>query len=489
MNREEPISVIGYIRVSMAREEMISPEIQRTAITDWATRNNRRIVRWIEDLDKTGRNFKRRIIEGVAAIEAGEAKEIAVWKFSRFGRQRLGWAVNLDRVESVGGALQSATEEVDARTAAGRFQRGILAEVAAFESEIIGENWRAVHANRLAHGLPATGKPRWGYVYDRVNGFTPDLVLGQLLGDLYRRYTAGESAERLVEWLNVQGILTTTEHQFEAKTLLRMLDTGFGAGLLRRHDPHAKCQRRSGTCGQSSHMEFLSGAHQPVITVAEWSAYRAQRMRRAQIPSRTKGSTYPLSGLVQCARCDGPMYPSDYGAERTPKYRCSTRAKRGPSACRGGYVMATFLERAVRAWLSELVRDVDRLAAVAVPNLATKAAQVDARRVAQRIEKLDDALTRLTVDRAMGIVPDVAYVSARDRIAAERAVLAERYGTLELRRQETAPPAGVYVTLARDWDNMRAERRRDMCRSVIKQVTVLTGRPRAEVRVIPRWVG
>ena len=32
-------------------------------------------------------------------VEAGEASEIAVWKYSRFGRNRLGVAVNLARLE------------------------------------------------------------------------------------------------------------------------------------------------------------------------------------------------------------------------------------------------------------------------------------------------------------------------------------------------------------------------------------------------------
>jgi hypothetical protein len=36
-----PTPAIGYIRVSMAREEMISPELQRKSIQDWARAHNR----------------------------------------------------------------------------------------------------------------------------------------------------------------------------------------------------------------------------------------------------------------------------------------------------------------------------------------------------------------------------------------------------------------------------------------------------------------
>lgn len=53
-----------------------------------------------------------------------------MWKYSRFGRNDLGIAVNLARLENVGGQLESATEEIDARTAVGRFNRAILFDLA-----------------------------------------------------------------------------------------------------------------------------------------------------------------------------------------------------------------------------------------------------------------------------------------------------------------------------------------------------------------------
>jgi DNA invertase Pin-like site-specific DNA recombinase len=141
----ELIPAIGYIRVSTWFEEKISDELQKAAIEDAARRRGRTIVKWIPDLDATGRNFKRRIMEAISAVETGSfegANEIWVWKYSRFGRNRHGVAINLARVEQAGGHLISATEEIDATTATGRFTRGMLFELAAFESDRIGEQWR-----------------------------------------------------------------------------------------------------------------------------------------------------------------------------------------------------------------------------------------------------------------------------------------------------------------------------------------------------------
>ncbi|MEU3218613.1 recombinase family protein [Streptomyces sp. NPDC006971] len=52
---------IGYVRVSTWKEEKISPELQREAITRWARDVGARIIDWVEDLDESGRHFRRKI--------------------------------------------------------------------------------------------------------------------------------------------------------------------------------------------------------------------------------------------------------------------------------------------------------------------------------------------------------------------------------------------------------------------------------------------
>ncbi|MEW9550652.1 recombinase family protein [Nonomuraea sp. NPDC050783] len=158
------IPAIGYIRVSMMLEEKISPDIQRAAIKELARRRGYQIIEWVEDLDVSGRTFQRQIMEVIADIEEGKAKAILVWKYSRFGRNRTGNQLNLARVEKAGGELVSATEEVDASTAVGKLTRGMLFELAAFESDRAGEQWGEAFQNRLARGLPPLGAAQFGYI-------------------------------------------------------------------------------------------------------------------------------------------------------------------------------------------------------------------------------------------------------------------------------------------------------------------------------------
>ncbi|MGW2156573.1 recombinase family protein [Nonomuraea sp. NPDC001699] len=125
----------------MMLEEKISPAIRRDAIEALAARRGYYIPPgawpdggWIEDLDVSGRSFQRTIMEAVSHVESGLAKAILVWKYSRLGRNRTGNQLNLARVETAGGELLSATEEVDASTAVGKLTRGMLMELAAFET-------------------------------------------------------------------------------------------------------------------------------------------------------------------------------------------------------------------------------------------------------------------------------------------------------------------------------------------------------------------
>src|SRR5690606_1601061 len=101
---------VAYIRVSTYYEEKISPDIQRSSIKAWADRNGAEIVEWIEDLDVSGRKTKRRIADALKWVEDRNARGIAGWRYSRYGRARHGNAANLARLESLGGRLAPATE-------------------------------------------------------------------------------------------------------------------------------------------------------------------------------------------------------------------------------------------------------------------------------------------------------------------------------------------------------------------------------------------
>lgn len=468
--------VLGLVRVSKERDGMVSPEVQRAAITDYCAHRGYTIEGWREGIDESGSRARSawwpRLDQAVASVEAGEYDVIVVWKFSRTARHRLRWAVALDRVEQAGGRIESATEQVDVTTSTGRFTRGMLAELNAFEAERIGEVWKEVHARRVASGRPATGKPKWGYTYDRTEKLhKPDPITGPVLTDLYRRYLAGESVYALVRWLNAHGYTTLQGNPWADVVLRRVMDSGFAAGLF------------------MSRGQLHQGVHEALIDQATWQAYLDARARRRAAPSRRERSQYVLSGLVRCHRCGRSMVAGQFGEKRQPKYRCKTGQSSGPEVCAGGYVMAHLLEREVLAWLRDVATDVETRRAAALASAAQRTQiRTDSRVLARQLVKAEESLARLAVQNASTPLPASVYRAAYDELAEQVATLqAELEGLERDGRQVVERPRVVAKRLLDGWDTYPVALRRALLGQLVDRVEVLTGAPRAQVDVIGVW--
>nr|WP_234340417.1 recombinase family protein [Streptomyces sp. TP-A0875] len=511
---------IGYIRVSTWREEKISPELQETALRAWAARTGRRLLEpLVSDLDATGRNFKRKVMGAIQRVEAGEAKGIAVWKFSRFGRDRAGVALNLARLERVGGRLESATEDVDATTATGRFNRDILFAVAALESDRAGEMWKDAHEFRRAAGLPATGGARLGYIWHprrlpdptrsgqwitQNERYEPHPEVGPAVEALYTRKVGGEGFASLAAWLNTLGHRTSTGALWQADSVRRMMDSGFAAGQLRIHDPSCGCDytANGGRCTRWTHIE---GAHGPLITPELWERYEEHRKAMKARTPRSRRPIYPLTGLMRCGTCRGDAAATSARRKgeqiRGYAYMCSARSHAGTTICPlGVWVQRAVVEDEVRTWITrELAADVDATPSTPRP---TPVPVIDERTIAARerarlqaeADKLSAALVNLRVDRAAN--PDDygpgEYEAARDRIRTQQH--ANRAAMEQVAAVETTPHRADYVPLMLDlhdaWDHMNVQEVNRILRQAVRRVVVTRegrGSHQTRIDVHPAW--
>jgi site-specific DNA recombinase len=363
-----PPRVVAYVRVSQEREGMISPELQLAAIEQVCDRFGYLLVATISDLDLSGQFWKRRQVEvAVQMIEDGAADVVMVWKWSRFARNRRDWALAVDRIESAGGQLESATEPVDASTSAGRLARGLLAEFAAFESERAGDMWREAQQRRTRAGLPGTGREHFGYRY-RAGQYLPHPVTGPLLAQAYRRYIAGQPGADIGRWLHAH--VAVNKHQARAwpsSSVLECLDSGFGAGFLIHYG------------------KLLPAVHTAVITKAEWQAYRAARTTRSVVAAEKMRELWPLTGFVWCG-CGYPMrtHRNTVGGGG---YCCSDRPTH-PGTTRS--TKRKIAEAAVLDWLGRLSTDLPyALQALTAADAWADQRGQDARDLTKQISRLD----------------------------------------------------------------------------------------------------
>ncbi len=506
MTEWEPF--IGYIRVSTWREEKISPEIQKAAIAEWARRNRKRIIAWIVDLDVSGRTFKRKIMRGIELIEAGKARGIAVWRYSRFGRDRVGNAVNLARVENVGGRLESATEPVDAATAIGRFQRGMILEFSAFESDRTGEQWKEVHAHRLGLLLPSGGRPRFGYVWHprrlpdatvaggwrlQEEWYEPDVAsqAGPVLADFYMEHAEiGTGFKTLAEGLTDLGYVTTRGKRWTDTSLLRYMDSGFAAGYLQVRDNCLCPKDKKSSC---RHWRRFLGAQESLISEETWQAYGERRKAVAKRPPRERNATYEATSLVKCILCKGAMTAHPNGTDAY--WRCVRRDHGGD--CEGVTATNSQLLRDIRQFLSDVAEGIDNAPVIPLhaptkptaPNPAEVRAQLTADHA-----KWQKALTRLITDYAVNPdrYPDEAYDEARKELEGNRdAALAELAKLDE--PEEEAPKIEDFrplvIGVLPEWETFTVQHRNAILQKVVRHILVSPRPSRYETsaEVVPVW--
>jgi DNA invertase Pin-like site-specific DNA recombinase len=509
---------IGYVRVSTWREEKISPEIQRAAITTWAQQTGRQVIDWVEDLDVSGRHFKRKIMGAIQRVERREARGIAVWKYSRFGRDDYGIQINLRRLEQAGGTLESATERIDATTAVGRLSRHVQFGIAEFESRRIGEQWQETHKHRIAQGVPSAGRPRFGYIWHprripdpasptgystQQELYEPHPELAPLVASLYAQYLGGTGMVALAQQLNAVGHQTTRGGPWGYDSLLRYLDSGFPAGMLRVRDD-CDCPKAEGRGYKScQHWRYTDGAHLPIIgygidtnPTEIWEAYRERRSLVRSQPPRARHATYELTGLVRCCYCGHSMSAKRRGGGRDADWRCSRRAGGVPcpgTAAPGGWLLA----EVVLPFIRKVAAGVDAApATISAPRSAGPDPGVQRARLSTESARLSDALGRLTVDYALNPdrYPADAYDQAVRRLEADRKqVLAELAQCEEAKLVRTAADfQPLAADLLAQWEEpnlLTVVTKNLLLRQLMRYVWVLPrpSRYQAAARVIPVW--
>lgn len=467
---------LGYVRVSKERDDMTSPEIQATAIRDHCARNGYELIDIIEDLDLSGRFWKRRQVENaIARVESGEAEVIVVWKISRVARdpRRLDWNIAVDRVESAGGRMESATEQFDTSTSSGRFARGILAELAAFESERIGETWRETHERRIRAGLPHSGRKRFGYDNDK-NRFWPNSTEAPIVKEMFSRFLSGSTYRELMLWLEPMQLGTMTTH----KSISDYMDSGFAAGWITHHNLDCPLSHRDGAknCKNKVRSE---GAQERIVDRETYDAYLTERNARRTVPPRLKPPGTTFSGVVYCTAC-GWRYTHHSRANGGKQYRCGN-TKHCPA---GRTVAKSRLESAVLEWLPVIAGRVEAAAGNQIPSNAIQI--VERERLERVVIEADKALTQLAIDLARKLIPESAFVAARDQLISERDKAAVRSAQLEPRGTLGSAHRKVAANLLDAWPDMTDEEKNKILRD-LAVIHIIPERGAPGIVIYEKW--
>lgn len=141
-----------YLRVSSSGQDTKS---QEPDLETWADAQGGQ-VRWYRD-KFTGTSLNRPDLQRLLKdARGGKVKRVCVWRLDRLGRTARGLLELLDELQLLGVGFVSLREGFDLSTPAGRLMAGVLASVAAYETEVRRERQLAGIAKAKEEGK------RWG---------------------------------------------------------------------------------------------------------------------------------------------------------------------------------------------------------------------------------------------------------------------------------------------------------------------------------------
>lgn len=147
-NKREDASVAIYVRVSSKSQDTKSQERELEA---WAKGREKELA-WYKD-KQTGTVMQRPGLERLLRdVRSRKITKVVVWRLDRLGRTARGLLEFLEELQHLGVGFLSLREGFELGTPAGRLMAGVLASVAAYETEVRKERQMAGIAKAKAEG-------------------------------------------------------------------------------------------------------------------------------------------------------------------------------------------------------------------------------------------------------------------------------------------------------------------------------------------------
>ncbi len=298
------LRVLGAIRQSKTKDRSVSPAAQRAQITRWAEGRGYRVVKFTEDLSRTGKlsAFKRPELGPYLTnpLLIGTWDIMVTTKIDRACRNTKDFLTIMDWCKDHGKQYVSLREQIDMTTTQGRENARQAASRAEWERDMASdrrlETLDELHAEgrwpggRVPYGLKAEERED-GYYLVPDSGGTADIA--HKMADMS---IAGKSNPLIQRWLNDEGFLNADGKLWSAERVRLVL--------------HSESMKL--VIGEDKYAQLKLALHS-----------------RKQNRGRWTSGQHMLLRVAFCAECGEPLY-GEKTQSRTPYYRCNRDGIRLP---------------------------------------------------------------------------------------------------------------------------------------------------------------
>ena len=300
--------VAAYVRVSTQEQKLhgLSLDAQKMKLTEYAEKNNMKIVGWYIDEGVSGRKMIRNRPELQRMIhdaEKGNFERIIFIKLDRFFRSVAEYHECMKRITPV--IWSTTDEQYDLTTANGRMLVNMKLTIAEMEADQTGERIDIVNEYKVSTGRPLSGKMPFGWKIETNNEtgrkkIVKDPEVSDAMDDLLQHFLTFQSKHKTVVFLK-----TKYNVVISYRSLSNLLKNSFLCGAYR---------------GNPNYCEAY---------IDKETFDKIQEILNRNV-KYTQKRTYLFSGLIKCPKCGRLLKGGSFSRKTSSgnridikKYRCA----------------------------------------------------------------------------------------------------------------------------------------------------------------------
>ena len=344
-----------YARVSSERqaEKDLSIPAQLKALRRYALERNWEVVGEYVDEAESARTANRPKFKEMVAAARRKSKPFAgvlVWKLSRFARNREDSIIYKSLLKRHGVQVISINEPVG-DGAAGKLLEGMIEVIDEFYSTNLAEDTTRGMKENAERGFHNGGRAPTGYKAVKLDCGGVEKSKLEIEEDeqaivrrAFQKALSGAGGKEIAKDLNETGLRTRTGKLWSITAVNYMLRNEAYTGTVVWKDGNGDVTR-----ARNAHPALVS--REAFDKVQQLLTDRQPRVRHP----RTVSSRNLLSSLLFCAQCGAPMVGCAAKSGQFSYYRCNSALRRGPEACRSGWLPKGKIESLVIERLKEKV--------------------------------------------------------------------------------------------------------------------------------------
>jgi site-specific DNA recombinase len=318
------MKVAAYIRVStqMQVEDGYSLSAQRERLKAFAFSQNWEIVQFYVDEGLSAKDMERpelqRMLKGV---REGIFDVVLVYKLDRLTRSVIDLDKLLTEFSKHDVMFKSSTEVYDTTTATGRLFIRLVASMAQWERENLGERVRFGMQEKAREGKWTVSTPPLGY-----DSKESELIVNPseaaIVKEIFSLYLSGMGMHKIARNLNERGLYTKKRKPWAQSTIQYILTNPIYHGTTRYN-------YRLNT---ENYFE-VDGVVPVIISDEEYQLTQQMIQNRRIVHPRQATSKYLFSKVLKCSRCGKTLVGKSSSTKRGEKvyysynYYCPNRSR------------------------------------------------------------------------------------------------------------------------------------------------------------------